>query len=122
MLFLSYLHNYYFQTITASFPFEKPKLSTVGESLQKVLKTTHTDGHESLTNDLMELQQLFESTESSAKSCSEYLEGLLNQWSDYEKRINEVQGWMKDIENSLQSICLKEGLPEKRTQLEKLKV
>lgn len=90
--------------------------------MQKVLKTTHADGHETLSSDLRELQNLFESTEGAAKACSDYLEDLLKQWSDYEKRINEVQGWMKDIENSLQSICLKEGLPEKRAQLEKLKV
>lgn len=116
------LHFLYFQTIVANFPLEKPRLSKIEDSLQKVLKTTHADGHESLSNDVREVQYKFNSTEESAKLCCSYLEELLKQLSDYEKRINEVQGWMKDIENSLQSICLKEGLPEKRTQLEKIKV
>lgn len=112
----------YFQTIVASFSNEKSRLSNVEESLQKVLRTTHTDGHGSLSNDLKEVKHKFDSTEENAKSCCKYLEELLKQMSDYEKRINEVQGWMKEVENSLQSICLKEGLPEKRTQLEKIKV
>lgn len=112
----------YFQTIVASFSLEKSRLSNVEESLQKVMKTTHTDGHGSLSNDLKEVKHKFDSTEENAKSCCNYLEELLKQLSDYEKRINEVQGWMKDIENSLQSICLKEGLSEKRAQLEKIKV
>ncbi|KFM65651.1 Nesprin-1, partial [Stegodyphus mimosarum] len=45
----------------------------------------------------------------------------MKQWSDYEERVKEMMTWMKDVESSLQNICLKEGLPEKRAQLEKLK-
>ena len=116
------LHLTCFQTIVGNFPTEKPRLSNIEESFQKVLKTTHADGHENLSNDIKEVEHKFDSTEESAKSCCSYLEELLKQLSDYEKRINEVQGWMKDIENSLQSICLKEGLQEKRAQLEKIKV
>ncbi|GFY40264.1 nesprin-1 [Trichonephila inaurata madagascariensis] len=109
------------KSVMNSFAAEKPKLASVEESFQKVLSSTHEDGKDNLLEELKSLQDLFNSTESSAKSTADLLEDLMNQWSDYEERVSEVQTWMKEIENSLQSICLKESLSEKRLQLEKLK-
>ncbi|CAL1291409.1 unnamed protein product [Larinioides sclopetarius] len=109
------------KNIITSFDAERPRLGSVEESFQKVLKSTHEDGKNALTEELKSLQSLFESTEASAEKTADLLEDLMNQWTDYEERVSEVQAWMKEIENSLQSICLKESLSEKRLQLEKLK-
>ncbi|XP_054713817.1 LOW QUALITY PROTEIN: muscle-specific protein 300 kDa-like [Uloborus diversus] len=109
------------KNIMESFPEEDPKLRSIEESLQQVLTSTHRDGHENLSNELKDLRHLFQSTIMAARHSQDYLEDLLKQWTDYEARVNEVQAWMKDVESTLQSICYKEGLSEKRTQLDQLK-
>ncbi|GIX92565.1 nesprin-1 [Caerostris extrusa] len=109
------------KNIITSFDGERPKLNSIEESFQKVLSSTDESGKDRLNEELKSLQDLFESTESCAKKTADFLEDLMNQWSDYEERVSEVQAWMKEVDNSLQSICLKESLSEKRLQLEKLK-
>ncbi|XP_035215815.1 nesprin-1-like, partial [Stegodyphus dumicola] len=109
------------KNVIATIPDEKPKLIALEGCLQKVLNSTHQSGHESPQNELKALRESFEFIEASAKDAAESLENLMKQWSDYEERVKEMMAWMKDVESSLQNICLKEGLPEKRAQLEKLK-
>ncbi|XP_033150837.1 nesprin-1 [Drosophila busckii] len=105
----------------ASLADEFPRVDQVRALGEKVIPGTVQSGQVNIKAQIDSTQQEWESLLASIAATIEAIEARLAQWAEYEQLRDCCLAWLRDTDNALHAIDLKESLCSKRAQLEQLK-
>lgn len=93
------------------------------DKLQIVLPNTSVAGRDKIHRDMQTLQQEYDSLSAELNDRKGHLDGILAQWMVYDDSVEQLQRWLKDLEDQLTAeSALQNTLQEKKLQLERVKV
>jgi nesprin-1 len=99
------------------------KLQTAADNLQMVLPNTSSSGRDQMRRDMQTLQQSWDNTMSQMNENKGKLENCLSQLSMYDEGSEQLRKWLDEMEQSVKlETDLQATLPEKKSQLERVKV
>ena len=99
------------------------KLQQVIDQAHLVLPNTSAPGKETINGELSALHQNWDDLTSKLNSGKTQLELATSQWTLYEESCASLSKWLSEVETSMkQEIGQQASLPEKRSQLDKIKV
>ncbi|XP_076463750.1 muscle-specific protein 300 kDa-like isoform X7 [Babylonia areolata] len=99
----------------------EPKVQHVISLAQNVLPHTAPQGRDVIIRDSDALRNDWEAFMLALAKTKSDLESCMDQWKEFETWEGKCGGWLKEVEARLREVDLRASLPEKQTQLEKLK-
>lgn len=109
------------KNLKASLADEFPRVDQVRALGEKVIPGTVDVGQVNIKSQIDTTQQEWEGLLAAISSTIEAIEARLQQWSEYEQLRDQCLAWIRDTDNDLHAIDLKEDLSKKRAQLDALK-
>ena len=98
------------------------KLQLVMDRAQLALPNTSPPGKDSIRSDIQTLQHNWDRIISSTSDIKNKLDSALAQFEGYTLAMEQIQSWLSDAEQAVKKYSATHAtLPEKRTQLEKVK-
>lgn len=96
-------------------------LTDCNQQLNIILEQTSMAGHPVLLKDFEQLQKTWDNFLQRCEMNTNKLNSLLDQWSEFEKVVDHLESWLKQIETQVKDQSLKSTEEAKRTHLQKLK-
>lgn len=109
------------RNLQLSLPEEEPRIQQVRSVGEKVIPGTVESGQINIRSQIDATQQEWQGLLSAVSTAIESMESSLNQWIEFDILKEELQGWLREIDNQLHAVNLKETLTEKKETLETLK-
>ncbi|KAL5279677.1 hypothetical protein ACFFRR_003964 [Megaselia abdita] len=100
---------------------EFPRVDQVRSLGEKVIPGTIENGQINIRSQIDNTQQEWEGLLSAISTIIESIENRLQQWSEYEQLRDECLSWVRECDNKLHAIDLKDSLDTKKQQFEELK-
>lgn len=99
------------------------KLQVALDNMQIILPNTSVAGRDAVRREMQCLHQDYDAVSQELTKVRGTLEGCLSQYSVYMDGCGQLQGWMRDLEDQLESEAeLQSTLEEKKLQLDRIKV
>ncbi|XP_043492348.1 nesprin-1 [Polistes fuscatus] len=96
-------------------------LSDCNEQLNIILEQTSIPGHAALIKAFEEQKKNWEDFLGRCSATTDVLDHLFNQWSEFEKVVEDLEAWTKQMDSQLKDQSLKSTEEAKRVHLQKLK-
>ncbi|XP_008555407.1 muscle-specific protein 300 kDa isoform X6 [Microplitis demolitor] len=103
-------------------PEDQPRIQQIRVLGEKVIPGTLESGQVNIRSQIDSSQQEWEGLVSAIKSTIEVIENKLQQWHEFEALKEKCLDWIRDTDTKLHAVDLKSTLPEKKEQLEQLRV
>lgn len=96
-------------------------LDALKSQLDKVVETTSPNGHPVLISEYEQLKTSLNQLTLQCKDQDKKLKDILNQWTESQKTLDELEEWLKIKENQVRDQSLKSNLDAKIAHLKKVK-
>lgn len=96
-------------------------LADCNQQLNIVLEQTSMPGHSALLSNFEQQKKMWEDFLKRCVTARDKLKHMFNQWSEFEKIVEGLEAWIKQMETQLKDQSLKSTEEAKRAHLQKLK-
>lgn len=96
-------------------------LADCNQQLNIVLEQTSMPGHSALLSNFEQQKKMWEDFLKRCVTVRDKLKHMFNQWSEFEKIVEGLEAWIKQMETQLKDQSLKSTEEAKRAHLQKLK-
>lgn len=96
-------------------------LADCNQQLNIVLEQTSMPGHSALLSNFEQQKKMWEDFLKRCVTARDKLKHMFNQWSEFEKIVEDLEAWIKQMETQLKDQSLKSTEEAKRAHLQKLK-
>lgn len=110
------------KNLQISLPEEEPRVQQIRALGEKVIPGTLESGQVNIRSQIDSSQQEWEGLVSAIKTTIDTLENKLAQWNEFEAMKERCLIWIRDTDTKLHAVDLKATFPEKKEQLERLRV
>jgi len=99
------------------------RVQQVVDAGHSVLPNTSSAGKDTVNAELQQLRQTWDAIVAQMTSAKTALEASVSQWQLYDNTVEELTNWLSQTEAAVKAEAdLESTLPEKRAQLERMKV
>ncbi|KAB7507506.1 Nesprin-1 [Armadillidium nasatum] len=109
------------RNLQLTLPEEEPRIQNIRTLGERVIPGTIESGQVNIRSQIDSTQQEWQGLLSAVSTTIESMQTSLNQWAEFESLKDEIQSWLRNIDNKLHAVNLKETQEEKRETLEVLK-